>query len=309
MSQNAENQADLSTFEGLRTELLVVAYRMLGDVARAQDMVQETWLRWSQRASGVVVESPRAYLVTAITRLCLNHLSLAHVQREELRATRLPEPARLLDLGILDPEKREEVSMACLVALERLNPIERAVFLLHDVFELPHEEIAAVVGSSEQACRKSLERARDKISAKKRMFNASREEHQRLLFAFLAAVTSGDMSQIVSVLASDAVLVADAGPHGRSVGNIRNLPGPLHGADKIAAFVIAASQVADLRAEMRELNGQPAVVFERHGEPFAALLLAIADGLIFELYFHADLSRLCHTGTTAAPTVASFESP
>jgi RNA polymerase sigma-70 factor (ECF subfamily) len=198
--------------------------------------------------------------------------------------------------------------MACLVALERLNPVERAVFMLHDVFEFPHDEIATIVDSSAEASRKSLERAREKLAAKKRMFRASREEHQRLLFAFLAAVGSGDVSQIVSVLARDAVLFADAGAGGRTVGNIRNLPAPLHGAEKIAAFVLAASQVTELRPEMRELNGQPAVVFERRGEPFAALLLGVADGTIFEVYFHADLSRLRHTGSVRTGAVASIES-
>ena len=287
---------DLEIFESLRPELVALAYRMLGDVGRAQDMVQEAWLRWHRREADVEVDVPKAYLVTIVTRLCLNELDAARVRREESRGDRLPEPVDLDQGGMSRLESLEEVSMAFLVLLERLTPAERAVLLLHDVFDFPHDEIAALVERSPAASRKLLERARQHVAAGRRMITASREEHERLLSAFVRAASDGDVATLTELLAADAVLVTDGGPEGRRSGRFRNLKVPLEGAARVAAFICATQRQANLAFELRELNGQPAIVFMRDGAPTAALLLAVADGKIQRVFFHADLGRLRFLG-------------
>ena len=267
--------ANLAVFESHRALLVAHAYRMLGDLGRAEDIVQEGWLRWDGRR--VEVDSPRAYLVTLVTRLCLNELDSAKTRREESRSDRLPEPIDLDQGGIGRVETLDQVSMAFLVALQRLTPAERAVLLLRDVFDFDYDEIAALIGKSEPACRKLLERARQNVAKEKRLFSTSPETHRRLLAAFTQAATTGDLDALVAMLADDAVMVTDGGPGGRRVGGIRNLRAPLQGARKIAAFVAATARSSDLEAEIHELNGQPAIVFYDEETPFAALLLAVAD--------------------------------
>ena len=289
-------EAALASFEACRPELVALAYRMLGDVGRAEDMVQEAWLRWSDHA--VEATSPKAYLVTVVTRLCLNELDSARARREESRADRLPEPVALEDAGLDRLEELDQVSMALLVVLQKLKPAERAVLLLHDVFDFAHDEIAALVGKSAPACRKLLERARQSVAEERRVIAASRDEHARLLHAFLAAATAGDAHALVELLADDAIMISDGGAEGVETGGFRNLPRPLHGAARIASFVVMATQRngAALRVEERSLNGQPAVVFFRGEEPFGALLVAVAEGQIHRIFFHADVARLRYLG-------------
>jgi RNA polymerase sigma-70 factor, ECF subfamily len=291
---------DLAAFESHHALLVAHAYRMLGDLARAEDMVQEAWLRWSGRR--VDVESPRAYLVKLVTRLCFNELDSAKSRHEESRGDRLPEPVDLAEGGIGRVEMLDQISMAFLVVLQRLTPAERAVLLLRDVFEFDYDEIAALVDKSEPACRKLLERARQNVAVEKRLFSASQEAHHRLLGAFTQAAFAGDLDTLVAMLAEDAVMITDGGPQGRRVRGIRNLPKPLHGARKIAAFVAATARSVDLEIELHELNGQPAVVFYQGDAPFAALLLAIADDRIHRVFFHGDVGRLRYLGpATSSP--------
>lgn len=291
---NRSTAADLTVFESHRALLVAHAYRMLGDLGRAEDMVQEAWLRWDGRQEEV--DSPRAYLVTLVTRLCLNELDSAKVRREESRGDRLPEPVDLDQGGIGRVEMLDQISMAFLVVLQRLTPAERAVLLLRDVFDFEYGEIAALVGKSEPACRKLLERARQNVATEKRLFSTSPEVHRRLLSAFTQAATDGDMEALVAMLAEDAVMITDGGPEGRRVGRIRNLPVPLQGARRIAAFVAATAGSSDLEAEIHELNGQPALVLYDRGASFAALLLGVAEGRIHRVFFHADLARLRYLG-------------
>jgi RNA polymerase sigma-70 factor (ECF subfamily) len=291
---SAPATALLVAFEAYRRDLVLLAYRMLGDMGRAEDIVQDAWIRWSRQ--GEAVDSPRAYLVTIVTRLCLNELDSARARKEESRPDRLPEPVAITETGADRLEEIDRVSMALLVVLQRLKPAERAVLLLHDVFEFDHADIGALVGKSEPACRKLLERARRSIAEERRTIAASADEHRRLLFAFLAAATAGDTAALVALLAEDAVMISDGGPGGVTIGGFRNLARPLEGAARIAAFVASSSRRngASLCAEERLLNGRPAVVFHRGDEPFAALLLAVADGKIRRVFFHADLARLTH---------------
>jgi RNA polymerase sigma-70 factor (ECF subfamily) len=299
--RSAEN--DLEQFEAQRGQLLALGYRMLGDVARAEDMVQEAWLRWQRRRQEA--DSPRAYLVTLMTRLCLNELDSARMRREESRSDRLPEPVALDDSALGRIEALEQVSMAFLVVLQRLTPAERAVLLLHDVFDFAHAEIARLVGKSEAACRKLLERAREHVAAEKRLFAASRQMHEQLLGAFVQAASAGDVDALVSLLADDAVMITDGGAAGRRGRGLRNLQKPLHGAGNIAAFVIAATRQSPSELELHELNGQPALVLYDAGTPSAALLLGVAQGRIHRVFFHADVARLRHLGARRDRSSAS----
>jgi len=286
------SKGDLEAFESHRAALLGLAYRMLGDLGRAQDVVQDAWLRWQER--GVAVESPKAFLVTIVTRLCLNELGSARARREEARRDRLPEPVDLDEGGLARLEELEQLSMAIMVVLERLKPAERAVLLLHEVFDFRHEDIARLVSRSPAVCRKLLERARQRVSEGRRLITASRDEHQRLLDAFLRAASAGDAAALGELLAADAVLITDGGPEGRVFKGVRNLRRPLVGARQVAAFVTATSRRAELEVERRELNGRPALVFHREGRPFAALLIAVAEGRIQQVFFQADPARLYH---------------
>jgi RNA polymerase sigma-70 factor, ECF subfamily len=285
---------DLEVFESHRPLLVAHAYRMLGDLGRAEDMVQEAWLRWSGRR--VEVESPRAYLVTVVTRLCFNELDSAKTRREENRSDRLPEPVDLDEGGIGRVETLDQISMAFLVVLQRLTPAERAVLLLREVFDFDYGEIATLVGKTEPACRKLLERARQHVTEEKRLFSASPDAHRRLLAAFTEAASAGNIDALVAMLAEDAVMVTDGGAEGRRAAGIRNLQAPLAGAARIAAFIVATARSVDLDTEVHELNGQPALVFYHENAPFAALLLAIADDRIHRVFFHADLGRLRYLG-------------
>lgn len=289
---------DLDVFEAHRPLLVAHAYRMLGDLGLAEDMVQNAWLRWSGRHADV--QSPRAYLVTLVTRLCINELDSARMRREESRGDRLPEPVELDQGAIGRVEALDQVSMAFLVVLQRLSPAERAVLLLREVFDFDYKEISAMVDRSEAACRKLLERARQRVAAEKPLFAASREEHRRLLDAFTEAASAGNIDGLVAMLAEDAMMVTDGGAEGRRVSGIRNLPGPLTGATRIAAFIAATSRSVDLEHEVHELNGQPALVFYHQDQPFAALLLAIADGRVHRVFFHGDLERLRYLGPRTA---------
>lgn len=283
---------DVQTFERHRPELLALAYRMLGDMGRAEDAVQEAWLRWH----GVEeeVDAPRAYLAKVVTRLCLNDLQSGRSRREESRSDRLPEPVDLDEGGIGRVEGLDRISMAFLVVLQRLTPAERAVLLLHDVFDFSHAEIADLVKKSVVACRQLLRRARHSVAAERRLFVAPREEHRRLLQAFVTASAAGDVRKLVDLLADDAVLVADGGRGGVRYGRVRNLPRPLVGQAKIAAFLASVGRQAptDVRRVECELNGQPAIVTLRDGRAIAAILLSVADGKIHRIFVHADSTRL-----------------
>ena len=287
-------------FEPHRRDLISLAYRMLGDLGRAEDMVQEAWLRFARQEQAVA--SPKAFLVTIVTRLCLNELDSARARREESRSDRLPEPVALDEHGLTQLERIEQISIGFLLLLQRLRPAERAVLVLHDVFDFEHREIADMLGNNAAACRKLLERARAELTLGRRALVASADEHRRLLHAFLGAATNGDVGALVALLADDALMISDGGASGRVAGGLRNLTRPLSGPARIAAFVVSATSrnAKELEVDERELNGQPAVVFWLSGEPFAALLLGVEAGKIARVFFHADPERLRHLGSRAA---------
>jgi len=285
---------ETETFEMHRSALLALAYRMLGDMARAEDMVQEAWVRWQKREADV--DAPKGFLITTVTRLCLDELGSARARHEESRSDRLPEPVDLDESGIGRVESLDQISMAFVVLLQRLTPAERAVFLLHEVFDMSHGEIAGLLGKNEAACRQLLSRARENVAAEKRVFQTSREEHRRLLMAFVGAVTGGEHDRMLELLAEDAVLIADSGPGGTRYGRLRNVGRPVVGSTKIATIMqaFARQDVAPPAIEERTLNGEPAVVAFRDGRPLAAILVSVADGKIRHVFVQTDAERLRH---------------
>jgi RNA polymerase sigma-70 factor (ECF subfamily) len=288
---------DATEFESNRASLIALAYRMLGDLGRAEDIVQEAWLRWQGRTAEV--DAPKAFLLKVVAHLCLNELDSARARREESRGDRLPEPVDLDELGMDRVETLDQISMAFLVVLQRLTHAERAVLLLHDVFDMNHAEIASLLQKSEAACRQLLSRARENVASERRVLQASREEHRRLLQAFVRAARQGELDPLLDLLAVDATLIADAGPEGGRVGRIRNVGRPVIGARRIAAFLAAIAREDTRRTTAREciLNGQPAMVILREdGSPTAAILISVADGKVRHVFVQADTERLKHVG-------------
>ena len=282
----------LATFNQYRGLLFSVAYRMLGSVADAEDMVQETFIRW-QEAAKEVIRSPRAFLVTVITRLSINQLQSARVRREEYVGEWLPEP--LVTSPESDPlgalKADESLSMAFLLLLERLTPMERAVFLLREVFEYDYAEIAKVLGQSEPNCRQILRRARHHVGEMRRRFDASAREHDDLLKRFIQATRSGEMKGLVELLSSEVVLHTDGG--GKAVA----LAKEIRGAEKVAGTIIERMRTTlpkNLVARMTRINGKPGLVSYLNGKPFSALTVDFSDGLVQTIYIVTNPEKLAH---------------
>jgi len=289
---DAEAQIRLATFDQYRSLLFSVAYRMLGSVADAEDMLQETFIRWRQ-ASEEKIRSPRAFLVTIISRLCINHLQSARVQREEYVGQWLPEPI-VTDPGS-DPLELirvdESLSMAFLVMLERLTPIERAVFLLREIFEYEYSEIASALGQSEVNCRQILGRARKHVRAMRPRFKASQQKKSDLLERFLKATSVGDLDGLVALLANDAVLHSDGGGKALAVPNL------IRGVDKVARGVLGSLQrlvPRDLVSRVTQINGEPGVLSYRNGKPYSVLTFEISEDRIRVIYILTNPVKLAH---------------
>ena len=224
----AVNGWDAATFEAHRPLLFSIAYRMLGSASEAEDVVQDAWLRASQDQHAEV-RSTRAYLTTIVTRLCIDHLRSAERTRMEYPGPWLPEP--LAEPNQESAELASSLTMAFLVMLERLSPIERAVFVLREVFELDFHEIASIVDKSEANTRQILSRSRERLRDSRRRFTASRRESEEVVRQFRNAVVTGNVDQLVAVLHNDATFVADGG------GKVSSATRPLLGPDRIAKFL------------------------------------------------------------------------
>jgi RNA polymerase sigma-70 factor (ECF subfamily) len=284
-------------FAAHRALLFSIAYRMLGSVMDAEDVVQDAYLRW-QKASDAEVQSPKAYLSTIVTRLCLDHLRTARVRREEYVGPWLPEP--LVDEPAPDVADtvalHESLSMAFLVLLESLTPVERAIFLLHDVFGYEFSEIAGIVGRSEANCRQLARRARGYVEARRPRFEPSPAQQDRLTQQFLRACATGDVPGLVATLADDITLWSDGG------GKVRAARNPIHGADAVARFLMGVLRKAPAGLDTRiaHVNGQPGVVSYLDGRPCAVLLLEIAEERIQGLRLVVNPDKLQHLAEAAA---------
>lgn len=289
-----ENTEDLGQFERYRPLMFSIAYRMLGSVTEAEDILQNAYVRYHQMATSTIA-SPKAFLSTMVTRLCLNYLQTMRVQRESYLGPWLPEPL----LTEEDPEsptsqaeKLESISMAFLVLLERLTPVERAVFLLREVFDYPYTEIAAIVGKEEESCRQILSRAKKFIASQRPRFAPSTEHHRQLLQQFLAAVQEGDLTGLTQLLSSDVTLSTDGGGKVRGAAT-RILSGPT----AVAQFMIAVSQrymQIMSTMEITEANGEPAILIRVDGHPFTVISVTIAQQHILQIRAIGNPDKLKH---------------
>ena len=279
-------------YEELRPLLFSIAYRMVGSASEAEDIVQEAFLRFHRETSkGGDIDSPKAWLSTVTTRLSINHLQSARVRRESYVGTWLPEPI-LTDTEsevVRHAETADSLSLAFLVLLESLGPVERAVFLLHDVLDYGYDEIAAVVGKSEDNCRQIALRARRQIEAKKPRFEASRQKREELSRRFFDAVVVGDQEGLTQLLAADVVAYGDGG------GRAPAIPRPVHGREKVARLFLRARGLAVASIRRVEINGQPgAVLLDHDGRSVVVMSLDIADGLVQTVRAVSNPDKLHH---------------
>ena len=261
-----------------RSLLFTVAYEMLGSAADAEDVVQETWLRWAD-VEGAEVRDPRAYLLRIVTRQALNRMRTLARRREEYVGEWLPEPLPTSPDVAEDVEFAESVSIAMLTVLETLAPAERAVFVLREVFEVPYSDIAQAVDKTPGAVRQIAHRAREHVAARRPRIQVDRAEHQRVVERFLAALGTGDLQALLDVLAPDVVLVADGG------GEVAAFRRPVEGRDQVATLLSRFKTITpDAVVSPVWLNGAPAVRIDLAGELDTAVSVVVAEGRISHIY-------------------------
>jgi RNA polymerase sigma-70 factor, ECF subfamily len=280
----------LAAFNEHKSILFAIAYRMLGTVMDAEDMAQETFLRW-QKCDHNSIDSPKAWLSTVITRLCINHLNSARVQRQEYVGPWLPEPL------VIDPspvpgenaQLSDSVSVALLVLLENLSPTERAVFVLRDVFNYEFREVSLIVEKSEANCRQLLSRAHQHLAARRPRFESSPEQQERLVEAFIRASTHGDAQELMEILTDDIRFVSDGGAETRA------LRRPVVGMENVLRFLIHEGPrqrpvISSYRRAV--INGQPGFIAYSDGKPHAAVIFDIDHDRIRTIYLVVNPEKL-----------------
>lgn len=284
-------------YDGFRPRMFSIAYRMLGSVGEAEDVVQEAFLRLHRATlDGATIESPQAFLTTVTTRLAIDALRSARVRREQYVGVWLPEP--LLASTEPDPaehaEQADSLSLALLSLLETLSPVERAVFLLREIFDYGYDEIADVVQKSEDNCRQIFARARKHIDTGKRRFNANRQEQRELATKFFAAVGTGSLANFVDFLAADVTFYGDGGGKANAV--LR----PITGRDRVGRLILSIvtkAQQFDVTYRLALVNGQPgALSFDSNGSLINVLVFDIADGAIQTVRSIINPDKLVHLG-------------
>jgi RNA polymerase sigma-70 factor (TIGR02957 family) len=287
-------------FDELRPSAFAVAYRMLGSVSEAEDVVQDGFLRLHRaREGGERIESPRAYLSTVVSRLALDHLRSARIRRETYVGEWLPEP--LVASADDDPARKAEMadslSLAFLVLLESLSPEQRAAFLLREVFDEPYDRIAEIVGTSEQNARQLAARARRHVEERRPRFDASREQREELATRFFAAAEEGDLEGLEALLAHDVVFRADGG--GKAPAAARALHGRARVARTLTAGLRAATRFGITWCR-EEVNGQPGALFlDREGKLISVMSLDVAEGQIQAVSAIVNPDKLRHLGPLA----------
>ncbi len=287
------------SFESYRSYLFAIGYRMLGSAMDAEDMVQETYLRY-QATPPETIRSLKAFLTTVITRLCMDQLHLARRNRDQYLGPWLPEPIITTETPeLVKVEERvdmyESISLAFLVLLEQLQPAERAVFLLREVFEYDYTEIAAFLGKSEMACRQSFSRAKKHLGDHRPRFPASPEIQKQLLTGFMRAVQAGEMTGLINVLAEDVTFWGDGG--GKALGAVTH---PIAGREAVAQFllktwsVFRSSLPEGAHVELSEVNGQPALVTRAGGRAYAVLTIEAVAQRIRTIRIIANPDKLAH---------------
>lgn len=280
MEHSAMNHAGL--FTHLRPLLFTIAYEMLGSATEADDVLQESYLRWAQVELDTVTDT-KAYLAQIVSRQALNTLRANSRRREEYVGPWLPEPLRVADEDASnDVVLAESVSMAMLVVLETLAPEERAVFVMREVFGFDYNEIASTVGKSESAVRQMAHRAREHVQSRRRRFTPTDQQAEEITTKFLLAAAGGDVDALVEMLSPDAVWTSDGG------GKVSAARRPVHGANRVARIAIGLSQAAttlpDIRIEMSTYNSSPALLIYSEGRLDTVLALSIVDGKVEHVF-------------------------
>ena len=277
-------------FAAQRPRLFSIAYRMLGSVMDAEDVVQDAFVRWQQIARrGVAVESPGAYLATLVSRRCIDQLRSARARREQYIGPWLPEP---LLVDELDPAERvsraDSLSLAFLVVLESLSPAERAAFLLREVFDYEYPEVAGMIGKSEASCRQLVSRARARLAARRPRFAATPEQHRRLADEFARACSKGDLDGLVHLLSEDVTVWTDGG------GKVTAARQPVHGPERVARFLLGliAKAPPDYAFRPAVVNGRAGFVGYLGGAPFNVVALDVADEKIQGIYAVVNPDKL-----------------
>jgi RNA polymerase sigma-70 factor (ECF subfamily) len=280
-----------AVFAAERRRLTGIAYRITGSLADADDVVQEAWLRFSKAwssSSAEPIERPAAWLTTVVGRIALDHLKAVRHDREVYVGPWLPEPIASDPLAVSQPgpaemaELASSLTMGFLHMLETLQPVERVVFVLADVFDVPFKEIAETVGKSAEACRQIASRARRRVhDARPHRYQPPDDEAARVVASMLAATTAGDIEGLVKLLAEDAVLVSDGGPHKRAARY------PIRGRDRLARFLANIGQRYEAARAVFEpvaINGELGMVISLDGERLAAIGFEVQDGLVHEVH-------------------------
>jgi len=287
-----------ASYEELRPLLFSIAYRMIGSVSEAEDIVQEAFLRIHRaEAEGTTIESPKAYLSAVTTRLGIDHLKSARVRREQYVGQWLPEPL-LTDDSVPDAathaETADSLSTAFLVLLESLTPVERAVFLLREVFDYGYGEIARIVDRTEDNCRQLYVRARRRVDEGRPRFEASRKHRDELVERFFAAAERGDLAALEEMLAADVVVYGDGG------GKAPSWPQPIYGRERVAKLIAGTVKQAKelgVRVRAAHVNGQPGVLFLDDEERIGAVMsIDVADGLVQAIRGVTNPDKLAHLG-------------
>jgi RNA polymerase sigma-70 factor (ECF subfamily) len=305
MDERSASEARMEdVFAEFRRLLFSIAYRMLGSATEAEDIVQEAYVRFlRETATGTRVESPKAYLSAITTRLSIDYLRSARVRRESYVGTWLPEPLVTEEDSETEraAETADSLSMGFLVLLESLTPVERAVFLLREVFEYDYGEIASIVGKNEENCRQIANRARRHVQTARPRFEASKAQREELARRFFEAAAEGDVDALVGMLAADVVAYADGG------GKVAAFPRPIHGRDRLARLLQGPaahgwrSSIAAMR--LVEINGQPgALLFDTDGVPLAAVSLDIVDGQVQTVRAVGNPDKLAHLKAAKSPS-------
>ncbi|UUI67790.1 RNA polymerase sigma-70 factor [Aeromicrobium duanguangcaii] len=278
----------LADFTAHRPLLFTVAYEMLGSAADAEDVVQETWLRWSADDREDVQE-PRAYLVRIVTRLALNRLRTLSRQRESYVGPWLPEPLETVPDVADDIALAESVSTAMLLVLETLGSTERAVFVLREVFDVPYDEIAAAVDRTPENVRQIARRARAHVAARRPRSEVTSQERTEVLVRFQRAIAEGDLQQLLDVISPDVVLISDGG------GKVSAARRPILGRDKVLRF-LAGVLPADIRLESVWINGENGLVFREAGEVTAIATAVVEDGVVTTMHVVRNPDKLSLPG-------------
>src|SRR5579871_1443786 len=279
-------------FETYRPLMFSIAYRMLGSMTEAEDILQEAYLRF-QATEPEEIRSPKAFLSTVVTRLCLTHLQSAQYRHETYVGPWLPEPVLTQPDDHDDPARQAElhdsISIAFLMLLEELTPLERAIFLLREVFDYEYAEIADILGKEEAACRQLFSRARKHLAERRPRFKPDPEAHQQILNEFIQAITSGEIDGLMHLLADDVTLWTDGGGKARGAATH-----PLHGREAVARFMLGSIRFAPqpLRSDLAEVNGQMALILRAGEEPRVVVSIVADQGRISEVHIVGNPDKL-----------------